>query len=537
MNIRDIIKMLRPLRNRMYVNSGLFRLLACLCAGGAAGMLLAYASLWIPVPFLMRSLLYIYGASAAAGIIISAVSVPRTKLLIETADTLGLKERLITAWQLQTEDTVIARLQRRDAVNAVSSADFKRLYPIRFPLKLGAVLGACLALTSVSFFIPAYARETAGQIEKLQSVVEVQLEELEKVSEELKNNGDLKQAELDRILEEVARLTEELKRAGTEEEAMKALSRAENELEKLDMQKQLSKLGEVMSRNEMTGGIGKAVQDGSATDLKQALEQLMQQLEQEEISSRELAEMLEQVAGQMDNQELAEKLEQAAEGLDSADTEEQLAALENLGEALSAMMSSSEGNGTGQAVGQLSQAIQQAGSRISQVDNNLPAGGEDSRGTAGQSPGRSSELQASQSGGQSSGTGQGSNPGQAQGAEQGSGGGAGEGSTNEDSGYTGGERPGGGRKAGEGREEEFEKLYDPEHLGGDTDPSYVSGQKHDGGQSSYSQTDRIPVEKGAILPYHEVLRRYGDQAASYMEETEIPAAMKEIVREYFESLE
>ena len=552
MYIRDIIKMLRPLRNRMQVNSGLFRLLACLCIGGAAGMLLAYASLWMPVPFLMRSILYIYCVSAIAGIVISIFSVPRTKGLIEAADALGLKERLITAWQLKEEDTVIAELQRRDTIEAVSSANFKRLYPIRFPAKLGIVLGACIVLTSVSFIIPAYARETAEQIEKLQGVVEEQLVELEKVSEELKYNGDLEQAELDRILEEAARLTEELKRARTEEEAMKALSRAENELEKLDMQKQLSKLGDVMNQNDMTSGVGKAVQDGSMTDLKQALEQLKQQLEQGEISSQELSEMLEQAAERMENEELAEKLEQAAEGLGSDAIEDQNAALGSLGDALSDMMSSQEGNGIEQAAGKLSQAVQKAKSSISQGDSNLSAGSEYSPGEAGQGSGRPSGLQAAQGDGQSSGagdgtgagqgigssqTGQGQGQGQGQGAGQGGSSGAGEGSTNKDSGYTGSEGSGGGREAGEGREEEFERLYDPEHLGGDADPSYVTGQKQDGGQSSYSQTDQIPAEKGAILPYHEVLNRYGEKAASYIEETEIPPAMKEIVREYFKSLE
>lgn len=570
MNIKDIIKMLRPLRNRIHINSGLYRLTVCLCMGAAAGMLLAYVSLLTPVPFLTRTILYIYAVSAIAGIIISAFSGPRSKGLIDTADALGLKERLITAWQLRDEESTIARLQRRDAINIVSSTDFRKLYPIRFPAKLGAVLLACLTLTTVSFFIPAYARETAEQIEKLQNEVEKQVEELEKISEELKANGDLEQADLDKILEEMSRLKEELKRAKTEEEAMKALSRAENELEKLDVQKQLSKLGEALRQSDMTSGIGEAVQNGNMTDLKQALEQLKQALEREEISLQELAEMLRQAAEQMENQELAEKLRQVAEGLNSADTEAQATALENLGDVLSDMIESQKGNGVGQAIGQLSEAIQQAKSNISQVDSNLPAGGEQSPGGQGQSSGQPSGLQAAQGGrqgggsgepsdqstgtGRSSDSGQGQGSGHAQGQGQGKGqsqgqgssqgegrnggsSGAGEGSTNEDLGYTGSEGPGGGRKAGEGREEEYEMLYDPEHLGGGTDPSYVPGQKHDGGQSSYSQTDRIPVEKGAILPYHEVFNRYSGQAASYMEETEIPAAMKEIVREYFESLE
>ncbi len=40
-----------------------------------------------------------------------------------------------------------------------------------------------------------------------------------------------------------------------------------------------------------------------------------------------------------------------------------------------------------------------------------------------------------------------------------------------------------------------------------------------------------------MRPYSEVLPQYSREAASYMEEAQIPAAMKDIVRQYFESLQ
>lgn len=146
-------------------------------------------------------------------------------------------------------------------------------------------------------------------------------------------------------------------------------------------------------------------------------------------------------------------------------------------------------------------------------------------------PGQSPGEGKSQGGGQSSGEGQHS------GGQQGGDGGAGDGSTNEDSGYAGREQAGGGRLPGEGQEEEYEQIYDPRRLGGDDDPGYVSGQKHEGGSSSYSPAEGIPVQRGVMRPYSEVLPQYSREAASYMEEAQIPAAMKDIVRQYFESLQ
>ncbi len=570
MEIREIIRMLKPLRTRMHLNNGLICFIACLCAGSIAAMVLAYISLWVPVPFLIRRIGEIYAGFAVLGILISLFLVPRTRSVIDTADGLGLKERLITAWQLRKEDSIVALLQRQDTMKAVAGTDFIKLYPLRFPLKLVIVLAASLVLTSVTFVLPSYAREDSKKAEKLQTVVEQQLEEIKKVQEELRNNENLRETDLKKILEEAERLAEELKKARTEEEAMKAVSRAENELEKLDLQKQLSKLGKALSSHDMTSGLGEAVQNKNAEDIKQALEQLMQQMEQKEVSPEEIAESLRQAAEQMDQQELAEQLTEAAEALEASETEGRKEALENLGNELSEMVQSQQNSGASQAAGLLAQALEQAKSNISKVDSSLSSG-QNTSGASGQSSGQGSGLQAAQGGsegggegsksgqaagaasektgntgetsgkgqgqGKSSGQGQGSGLGQAPGSGQGGGGGAGEGSTNKDSGYTGSEQGGGGRKAGEGKEETFEQLYDPDHLGGDADPSYVSGEKQDGGQSSYSDTEQIPVEKGAMLPYHEVLGRYSGQAASYMEKTEIPAAMKDIVRAYFESLE
>jgi len=562
----------------MHFNKGLFLFFACLTAAGAITTVLAYVSLWTPIPNLVRYILYVYIAFAAAGVIISVFAVPRTQSVIKTADSLGLKERLTTAWQLQEDESIVAQLQRMDTYKTVSETNFKSLYPIRFPAKLLAVLVAFLILTSVSFVIPGQARETAKKIEQLQDVVNEHLEKIEKIEEELKKNKELEETEIEKILEETRRLAKELKDARTEEDALKAVTRTENELKKLDLQKQLNEISEAFSMNDMTKDLGEALKNNSVTDMKQALEQLMQQLDQGEASPEELAEMLKQVSEQISSNEAAEQLQQVAEKLVSDNDEEQSDALNSLGNMLEQMMQSQGSAGLEQTLEQLAQMMQQAKSSISQVDSSLSAVSQNGAGGAAlNSPigsgqqaaqgngkassssaksgkaggtGQSSGSEKHSGSGQASQSGNGSGSGQSQGSEKASGagqggsgqsqsggGGAGTGSTNEDAGYAGSESSGGRRKPGKGYEEKYEQLYDPDHLGGDANPSYVSGQKNDGGNSSYSQGDYMPVEKGAMLPYHEVLTRYSDKAVSYMEETNIPPAMKEIVREYFKSLE
>lgn len=584
MNIKEILKTLKPLKNRIHLNIILLCVFTSISAAGAITTVLSYLSLLISIPYLLRWIIYIYAAFTVLGIMISVFLRPRKHTLIRTADTLRLKERLVTAWELQNEETKIAQLQRQDTFRKVLETDFKSLYPIKFPKKFAMVITAFIVLTTISFFIPGTAKGSAAQIEKLQDTIDKQLKELEKVTEEFKENSQLKETDLQKILEETERLAKELKKARTEEDALKAMSRAENELEKMDLNKQLNKLSEAFKQFDMTNELGEAIENDSITDVKQALEQLMQQMEQEYITPEELAEMLEQVAEQIENERIAEQLQETSEQLENvsellrtssdqatADLTEMLGnSLQNLENLFSNMMQAQQNSTSGQTMGQLYQAMQQAKSRISQVDSSLSANAQTgSSGRVGQNSQNSQVSQGSQgnqngqnnsnnnqnsqnsnyngqsnqsnpSSGSGQNQGQGNSSGEGQSSDHqinGAGGGAGKGSTNEDSGYTGGEKSGGGREAGQGYQEEYEQLYIPKHLGGNTDPSYVSGQKQDGGSSSYTQAEQVPVQKGAIRPYNEVLPHYSSEAALYIEKADIPAAMKDIVRQYFESLE
>ncbi len=549
----------------MHLNNGLRCLFVCLAAAGGISAVLAYVSLWLPVPYLLRAIFLLSLGFTVLGLLVSIFLFPAKESLIKAADALGLKERVVTAWQLRQDGSAVALLQRQDTVKAVRSMDFKSSYRLRFPVKPALVLAAGVLLTSASFLIPGPARERAGFLEKLQNEAGEQVKKLDAVKKTLEKSGKLTDSELRKISEELERLSQELKKAKTEEEALKALSRTENELGGLDPDRQLNELGKSLAQNSTTRELGEAAQNKDAAAVKQALEQLLQQMERDEPSPEELSELLRQAAEQAGQSEAAEKLLEAAERLESGEPGSQPDAMQGLENALSGMMNGNGGSGAAQALGKLAQAVQQAKIGISAVDSRLNASGS-SGGSGGQS-GSPSGLAAlgesaqggsegsggaagggaggnAGSGGQGSGggdsggsggsTGTGSSSG---GSGSGGGSGAGDGSTNKEAGGAGGEGSGARRAPGEGSEETYEQLYDPERLGGDAAATQVGGQKQEGGQSRYSQTDGMPVQKGAILPYGEVVAQYGSEAVANMEDTEIPAAMKDMVRRYFESLE
>jgi hypothetical protein len=151
-------------------------------------------------------------------------------------------------------------------------------------------------------------------------------------------------------------------------------------------------------------------------------------------------------------------------------------------------------------------------------------------GKGGENGGSSGSNAGGQGGNQ--GSGQGSN----QGSGQGSGDGAGDGSTNMASGYQQ-EGPGGaGREPGKESLGEYEEIYVPVRMEDGGDVSHVPGRENESGQSRWYSTG-LPVEKGSVIPYNSVFSDYKKDAFYRIEQAGIPPGMKDIVREYFSSLE
>ena len=330
---------------------------------------------------------------------------------------------------------------------------------------------------------------TYGKIYKYST----QIDELEKIKEDIKNNVELKQSEIEKIIEETTRLTDELKKAKTKEDVLKALSRTENELERMNWRKELNKLSESFCQNDMTSDIGEAIKNDNITDMKQALEQLMQQIEKEEISKEELAKMFKQIAEQAENNEVMRQLKKTAELLEESSQNQQQDALDNnmtnenemqnLAGMLSDMMKAEDSAGLNNALKQLSQAIQQSKSNIV-LNLSEQASGQNLSQNAGQNSGQSSgqssaqnpaqnsgqnsgqqnnqyamhesgqesmdssQIKVDSGAGQNTGSGQGTGTGEMQGQMQSGGNGkAGEGSTNKDLGYSKRENPASARDA------------------------------------------------------------------------------------------
>jgi len=532
---------LYSLKRKMHFCIWLKALFFSLAASGVFALLVSVFSLFIVIPFVRIKLIYILAAGAALSLIASVILAPGKREVIITADSLGLNERVITAWYLRNDTSPVAELQRCDMLAAVDAIDLKREYKadIRYRFLITAVVLFLLAYT-ISFFPGRVERQTLLR-EKLITEMKKQEKNIEEsLNEQKEKHPELTEEQLKKLEDALERLKDEFKKAKNEEDALKALAQMENlmkELQSGDPLNDIKPLLDAFSASPLTSELAQALSEDDKDLLEQALSELMSDIEQVE-NRQELTEILEQALKNMpDGSMLAESVQELAMSAASGGSNPSEIA-EDISELIESISEASEsGRSFIQASGEIGNASRAARRAISSVDKSVAQAGGNQGGNQAEGQGnQSGEGQGGQSGegkGNQSGKGSGGSKGQGSGG----GNGAGEGSTSEDAGYSEGDEPGSGRAPGQRKETEYERIYIPERLGGDGNETSLSGQKLESGSSTFTEADGAPVQKGAMIPYRDVLTEYRQQAVQTMERQEIPSGLKSLIRDYFSSLE
>lgn len=585
MDIKDIFKAIRPLKRRIHLNNAFVCWTYAFVFAGVLSLLLSSAALLFPILFVKDKLIGIYLSVILSSLLVSIFLGPKDIKTIKVADSLGLKERLVTAYQLQNEGGTVVKMQREDTLKALSNADFRALYSLKIPILKICIGAALLLVVFITSLIPTVAKERAETKEDIINETKKQVEKLDEKRKEIKKSSALSDKKLDEINKEVDELLKDLNSSKNEEDALKALSKARHELDKLKnstIRQDLQKISEKLSANTLSKDLSETLKQGDSDKVGKAIEDMKEKLEsadKEEL--KDLAEQLQEAAEEITDQELKEDLTELSETLKSgnmnsaADNLQTLSAnlsksVENGAEALSALQQSEN-----MSVDQLMEMLnnskyaisKQAGINLNISQSSGQQGGNQNgstqqgaqAGSGGQSGNQAGSSQSSQSGqsgqgsqsgqsGQGAQNGQGSQGGQGGQSGQGGqgqggmsgqmpGGGAGEGSTNNNAGYKAGESSGGVKKPGSKKEEEYAAIYAPNRLGGDSQSSQVNGTKNNSGQSQWNDVKSIPFGESSKVPYSEVYSEYKDEAMSGLSEAQIPSGMKDMVRDYFTTLE
>ena len=428
----------------------------------------------------------------------------------------GLRERMTAAVEIQSGllpvDGDITARQLADAIANAKTVDAKHLLPTRVrPVDWLPALAVALTL-GIALWLPNPQEAVLLEQRAVTAAIEQQVEELTALSEEIKANDAITPEQVEALLRPIEEALAALSEPGlSREEAVAALSQAEQEMQALsqelatpDLNEALAEAAAALQDQAAAIGLADALQSGQLDQAGAAAGALAGEVSELPAEERaELAERLAEAAAglrETDN-ELANSLERAAGALAAGNVE---AAQEALAEVSTQLVERGE---TAAAAGQASSAAGQLGS----------ARGEIAQGSAGDESGESGE---GGSGEGQPGSGEAGSPATSGGQE----------------GTVGGPSQGGGHVEsvfvprrtnlegeGESLELEVQCLADPESCGplAGQSPSDPTGQ----------------AAGGSLVPYDQVFGDYRDAAFEALSAGDIPLGLQDLIRNYFTALE
>ncbi|MGI6585494.1 MAG: hypothetical protein ACOX3L_06045 [Lutisporaceae bacterium] len=520
---KELIKIIRRIRDRLHaafiINSIVLGLGFALCIG----LGLAVAARFIPIYNVYLMIFKIVAAAVLAAFLYSAFKTPRNDYAALRVDSLGLQERTVTALELIGSQSAIAVLEKNDALMHLKGLDYKKkitLKPNKRYLLICFILAAALLLSG---FIPNPMAKRAEELHSLKEKIAEQQKKADKLVERVKSNPKLSEEQKRELETKLLELKSELKSAEDEKEIKKALGKTEKKLEyikeKFATSEDLKKIADVLSRNEMTKALADMIKNSDEKAFKESIRKIAEALRGlSAVEKQKLAEELSKLAQEIkSNPELSRAFAGLAEKLASGELGDISRELDELSESISELM---ENESIRNAISELAKELGAA---------NISQRGQDGAGHQGQGniPGNNGQQ------------GQGNQPG---GNGQGSGRGGGAGSGTD----MGNENQAPIPPAGSGiskkndsvkKDGEYEKIFTPQTLGGDGETSNLSGNKGTGGNVEQVITDKSRTVRGTSVPYNQVVGQYKSRAMESLNTSDIPPGMKDMVREYFTSLE
>lgn len=408
-------------------------------------------------------------------------------------DALGYNERFITAYEILSKNDDINKIEKlavEDAFLSVKNTNITKQYKVTLPKKMIIVFSVlAIAIVSVGFIKP-YGKEN------FEIYIQKELEEIKKIEKEAEKNNNINKEQLKNVKSEIKELNEQLKKSVTKEDAKKALEKTEQELKKLEkdsLNKDISKLADELSKNEAGKNLAEALKNGNNENIQNAFNEFKQNIQNlDNESIKELSTELQKLIEQMASEDMKNVVNNMANNISNLSESD----IKNIVSTLS----------------QYSQEGKEIRNMIKNMNNQISNGKSDIQNSE-------NENQSSASSGNGSGEGSGNNKGS--------------GNQNGNGGNGNGASGGNGRGFGAG---DHKEIYTRDAINKGSEDIKTNGVQNENGNINLSNESTIG-SGGQSVPYTEVYNEYRQEALESMEKNNIPYGMRDMVTEYFSSLE
>ncbi|MDQ0921305.1 hypothetical protein [Paenibacillus sp. V4I5] len=558
MKFATLDMLLKPVRMRLLKAKGLDYFIRSLTMG------IELACMWMVCGRLFLISGYRYGALLSLvaiigiGIIWLLFRRPTDVDAARLLDQHGLEDRILTALIHQDQTSLVASLQRQDALekgNLFVEEKLSKVVSMRVPRNRW-LPGACALFVLVLLFLLTNPKDAIlRDAVKDKAWVEAQKKQVNELVKQLAAKPSplpvIKQMTED-LKELERRLSQTPTSAKALDELEKSLKKMETSIGHMEKQKQRSEQwAESMQRTEALRELGKALQQQSAESIQREAAKLGEQVQKMTPQQKQqLASDLERLAASAaaaspeDEQQLREQLQQAASALRSgedagaalAKLQAGLAAASNAQQALAQQQAQAAEAAASLAAGALPHARELAASGAQPGQAWAPGGRAEQLAAAGAAAPSTSPAAGSAGSAGTGGAGAGAGSG---GTGSAGAGGAGAGASGNGNGNGNGS-PGGGAGGGSGTggtqggtgAGSRGLVATPRERSG-TGGTYVDGGPTRGSGGEVSQGGSAPALDGASRPYEDVYADYAAEASSALNRSELPQHMQNLVRDYF----
>jgi hypothetical protein len=488
---------------------------------------------------------------------------------------LSLHERMITALELQGPEhrsSPLVQAQLDDALRHIRGIDAWHAFPLSFPRRHAVRFALLLVLAALAIVVPSPRRDAALRDQAIRRVIASEAARLNKEAVEITKSGqDLtpEQQAAVAALQHLAKMP--VQQATSREEALAKLSAAEAALRlqqngtSASTKQALDQAAATLATDQTTASLAASIASGDAAKTAQDLAKLAQQAATLTPDERDRLAATLRAAGAKAakaDPSVGAALQRAGDAVDNGDTAAQQQAFNQAASTIA------QGQRSIQSQSQVDRALAQIqasqrtisqsgdpgqqGSNTQQAQNGQ-SGMPTQAGTAGApgatfgqsgaaaTAGASGQGQAGQASGQpdaqsgAPGQGNSQNQGQAQGADSAAG---------QVAGQTAGQSNGQGQGQGQGQvggngqgNGASGRIYNPGNNG--LHPEQVNGQQSAAGRTETDQATGAtnPVQNSSYVPYTDLYPPYKQQATEAMDGSYIPLNMKDLVRDYFSSLD
>ena len=526
---RELLQLFRKVRDRIHSNLILNYAIIGAAAALVCSVLAALLSRFIPIyAVYSKAALGVLGVSLIA-VVYGAFKTPKDRQVALKVDSLGLQERTLTAVDLIGEQSTFATLEKQDALLHLKAINFKKAIPIRPNRKYMLLCALLVVVLTASAFIPNPMAEKARELNQLKQEIGKQQKKITEVEKKIAKNAKLTEEQKKEAEAKLQELKKELKAAQSKKDIDKALQKSQKKLEYLsdkytDSKENLEKLINTLSQNQATKQLADMIKNSSEQQLKENLKQFAEQLKKmDKEQLKQMSKNLSDLANEIkNNPELKQALGELAQKLASGEMGDVSDALDQLTDSMRDMMSD--------------ESFRQAMEDLAKQLGEMQQGNKDGEGKPGSGT-KDGGGQQTQGDGNKPGTGQGQGQGQGQGKGQGGGAGSGTDMGQENPTTI---TPGSGIQKKDGsikKTGEYEKIFTSKTLGGDGEQSNLTGQKNNSGSTDQVTTDKSQSVRGNSVPYDQVMGEYKQQALDSINSSDIPTGMKDLIKDYFSSLE